>query len=52
MKFPKWVIPVAIIAILLLWGISQYNGLVGIQEQVNTQWSQVENQYQRRTQCL
>ncbi|EKY02234.1 LemA family protein [Porphyromonas catoniae F0037] len=52
MKFPKWVIPVAIIAILLLWGISQYNGLVGIQEQVNTQWSQVENQYQRRTDLI
>ena len=44
MKLPKWAIPAGIAVIILLWGITQYNGLVGIQENVNTQWSQVENQ--------
>ena len=52
MKLPKWAIPAGIVVIILLWGITQYNGLVGIQENVNTQWSQVENQYQRRADLI
>ena len=52
MKLPKWAIPAGIAVIILLWGITQYNGLVGIQENVNTQWSQVENQYQRRADLI
>lgn len=38
----------AIIAIVLVWGTSTYNGLVEKQESVETAWSQVENVYQRR----
>ena len=34
--------------ILVLWGLSGYNGLVTAQEQVQTQWANVETQYQRR----
>jgi lemA protein len=52
MKLPKWAIPAGIAVIILLWGITQYNGLVGIQENVNTQWSHVENQYQRRADLI
>ena len=52
MKLPKWAIPAGIAVIILLWGITQYNGLVGIQENVNTQWRQVENQYQRRADLI
>ena len=52
MKLPKGAIPAGIAVIILLWGITQYNGLVGIQENVNTQWSQVENQYQRRADLI
>jgi LemA protein len=33
---------------MLLWGVSKYNGFVTQNEQITAQWSQVENQYQRR----
>ena len=52
MKRPKWVIPVVILALLALWGISKYNGLVDIDQNVKSQWSQVENQYQRRSDLI
>ena len=52
MKFPKWIIPVAIIAVLALWGISKYNGLVAMDQNVKSSWSQVENQYQRRSDLI
>lgn len=39
----------AIVAVIaIVWGVSQYNGLVKSQESVNGAWSQVENVYQRR----
>ncbi len=41
-----------IIAIFVMWGISTYNNLVTLNESVNQSWSQVENQYQRRTDLI
>lgn len=60
MKFPKWAIAVAVIfgfSIVIIsgfaiWGISKYNGLVTINENVKNKWSQVENQYQRRSDLI
>lgn len=52
MKLPKWVIPVFVLVLLALWGISKYNGLVDIDQNVKSQWSQVENQYQRRSDLI
>ena len=60
MKFPKWAIAVAVIfgfSIIIIsgfaiWGISKYNGLVTIDENVKNKWSQVENQYQRRSDLI
>lgn len=52
MKLPKWVIPVVVPVLLALWGISKYNGLVDIDQNVKSQWSQVENQYQRRSDLI
>ena len=49
MKFPKWAIAVVVIVPLAIWGISKYNGLVTIDQNVKNKWSQVENQYQRRS---
>lgn len=40
------------IIILISWGIKTYNNLVTINEEVNQSWSQVENQYQRRTDLI
>ncbi len=43
---------VALVVIALVWGVGTYNGLVHKQESVNTAWSQVENQYQRRADLI
>ncbi len=41
-----------IIAGIVMWGVSGYNKLVGLDESVNQAWSQVENQYQRRADLI
>lgn len=43
-----WLIFLGIIVVLGLWLMGQYNGLVGLNEKVDTQWAQVETSYQRR----
>lgn len=42
------IIGLGIVALLLIWGFSSYNGLVTANEGVDNQWAQVETQYQRR----
>lgn len=42
------IIIIGIIVILAIWAFSSYNGFVGLNEQVDGQWAQVETQYQRR----
>lgn len=44
----KCVVVLGVLAIIALWGVNVYNGLVEGQENVESAWSQVENQYQRR----
>jgi len=39
---------IAVAGVLILGGISTYNGLVGKQQGVDAAWAQVSNQYQRR----
>lgn len=48
----KTIIVLGIIALLVIFGISSYNGLVQKQETVNQSWAQVENQYQRRSELI
>lgn len=43
---------IAVVVILILSVISKYNGLVKAEENVNGQWSNVENQYQRRADLI
>jgi LemA protein len=38
--------------ILFLWGMSGYNGMVTQEENVNSQWANVESQYQRRADLI
>lgn len=38
-----------IVVILFFWGCSSYNGLVTANQEVKTKWSNVETNYQRRT---
>ncbi len=41
-----------ILALVVIWGVSGYNKLVTADEEVKTAWSQVENQYQRRSDLI
>ena len=52
MKLPKWLLPVGILVILALWAVMKYNALVPMDQQVKSSWSQVENQYQRRSDLI
>lgn len=47
-----WIIAGVIVAILVVMGISGYNSLVGMNENVNGKWSQIENQLQRRSDLI
>ena len=42
------IIIVAVLAVIAIWAVSGYNGLVSGEESVKSAWSQVENVYQRR----
>ena len=41
-----------VLGLIVLWGVGVYNTLVTKDEGVKTAWSQVENQYQRRTDLI
>lgn len=46
-----WIVLAAVAALVLLpvgCSVSTYNGLIGLDQQVQAQWAQVENVYQRR----
>lgn len=43
---------VAVIAAIVLWFIGSYNSMVTAEENVETSWAQVENQYQRRADLI
>ena len=48
-KTIKWTIAVlCVLAVVVFWGVGVYNDLVSAQEEVESSWAQVENQYQRR----
>ncbi len=47
-----WIIIIAIIALLVVYSVSTYNSLVTQDESVETAWSNVENQYQRRSDLI
>lgn len=43
---------IAILALFVFWGIGAYNGLVNKDEAVNSQWGNVQTQYQRRADLI
>lgn len=47
-----WIIPVAILVIVVLWGIGGYNGMVTMDEGVQNKWADVQTQYQRRADLI
>lgn len=46
------IITIVVIVLVALWGISSYNRLVGMDENVSNQWVNVETQYQRRSDLI
>ena len=46
------IVILAVIAVIAVWAVTGYNGLVKADEAVNTAWSNVENQYQRRADLI
>lgn len=46
-----WIV-IGIVAIVVIWCIASYNGLVNKQEGVATEWANVETQYQRRADLI
>ena len=47
-----WIIPVAIVVVIVLCAIGGYNGMVKMDEQVQNKWANVETQYQRRADLI
>lgn len=46
------IITIVVIALVAIWGISSYNGLVSMDENVSNLWANVETQYQRRSDLI
>lgn len=46
------IITIVVIALVAIWSISSYNGLVSMDENVSNQWANVETQYQRRSDLI
>lgn len=46
------IIILAVLAVVAIWCVAGYNGLVKADEAVSTAWSNVENQYQRRADLI
>ena len=47
-----WSVVLGVLAIAVIWGVNRYNAIITAEEDVNTAWSQVENQYQRRADLI
>ena len=47
-----WIAVLGVLAIAVIWGVGRYNAIVTAEENVNTPWSQVESQYQRRADLI
>ena len=46
------IITIAVVAVVAVWCVGAYNGFVKKEESVKKAWSQVENQYQRRSDLI
>lgn len=42
----------AVVAVLVLWAISAYNGMVKVEEDATTAWAKVQSAYQRRADLI
>lgn len=47
-----WIGVGIVVLILLLWVVGGYNNFVGLKQNVDSKWSEVENQYQRQADLI
>jgi LemA protein len=47
-----WIIALVVLVLVILSGVGSYNNLVSLNEKVDSNWSQVENQLQRRADLI
>lgn len=47
-----WIIVIVVLVVLIGYSVSSYNSMVTQEEKVGTAWSNVENQYQRRSDLI
>ncbi len=48
----KSYIALIVLGVVAIYGVSTYNGMVRLDEEVSTKWSNVESQYQRRSDLI
>jgi len=48
----KTIIILAALAVVALWGVIAYNGIISAQENVESKWGNVQNAYQRRADLI
>ena len=51
-KTVTWIVVLGVVAIAIIWGVGRYNAIITAEENVDTAWAQVENQYQRRVDLI
>lgn len=51
-QFTKWGLIIGVAIVLIAGYFNIYNSMVGLEENVNSAWAQVENQYQRRADLI
>ena len=48
----KWILPTALVALILFWGVGVNNKAVDLQENTKEAWADVESSYQRRNDLI
>lgn len=46
-----WII-IGVLALVVIWAVTIYNGIIRLEENVNSQWANVESVYQRRADLI
>jgi len=46
------IILLSLVAVVVIWGVVAYNGIISAEENVNSQWGNVQNVYQRRADLI
>ena len=48
----KWLVPIILIALAVIFGVRVYNSTIGLEENVEEAWAKVESSYQRRSDLI